>query len=186
MIIALSRARPHGPDRVADRMSVRLVIVGGMLSVFTAPHTSLCTNRCLHSADDQRLALMMLTNTIQGAGYSRIPHLDIGTGAPPRIPRSPMPGKGVAGTTGAAAPGDSLIVRYEAGTADGTMDCTAAATPRRQPDAGQHVQRRRGRQPAVFGQWVAAAQALAASVQNFQSSTASTRPPTLGRSLHRR
>ena len=51
-------------------MGIGLVLVGAMMSVlFSTRSTSLAQTGMAQLQDDQRLALMMLTNVVQGAGY---------------------------------------------------------------------------------------------------------------------
>jgi type IV pilus assembly protein PilW len=166
-----SRARQAGMGLIEllIAMSVGLVIVGGMLSVlYSSRNTSLAQTGFAQLQDDQRLALMMLTNTIQGAGYFPNPLTSTLNTELPANSTFVNAGQSLAGTTGAAAPGDTLIVRYEAGTADGTMDCNGRGNT-----SGANlmlvntfsVDANRNLLCSVNG---GAAQALAASVQNFQ------------------
>lgn len=123
--------RPHfikqaglGLIELLIAITVGLVIVGGMLSVLVSTRaTSLAQTGMAQLQDDQRLALTMLTNTIQGAGYFPNPLTSTLAAELPANTTFVNAGQSVVGTTGASAPGDTLIVRYEAGTADGTMDC---------------------------------------------------------------
>jgi type IV pilus assembly protein PilW len=118
--------------------------------------------------DDQRLALMMLTNVVQGAGYFPNPLTSTLTTELPANTTFVNAGQSVAGTTGAAAPGDTLIVRYEAGTADGTMDCNGRGNT-----SGANLMFVNTFSVDANGNLVCsvnggAAQALSASVQNFR------------------
>ncbi|HTP96275.1 MAG TPA: PilW family protein, partial [Burkholderiales bacterium] len=77
-------------------------------------------------------------------------------------------GQSVAGVTGAGAPGDTLIVRYEAGTADGTLDCNG-----RSNTSGSNQVMVNTFSVDASGNLVcsvngAPVQTLAGSVQNFQ------------------
>jgi type IV pilus assembly protein PilW len=105
-------------------MTIGLAIVSGMLSVLISTRaTSIAQSGMSLLQDDQRLALTMLTNSIQPAGYFPNPLTSTANAELPANSTFLNAGQGVAGTTGAAAPGDTLVVRYEAGTADGMLDC---------------------------------------------------------------
>jgi type IV pilus assembly protein PilW len=150
-------------------MTIGLVIVGAMFSVLVSTRsTSLAQTGMAQLQDDQRLALMMLTNTVQGAGYFPNPLTSTLTAELPANATFVNAGQSVAGATGAAAPGDTLIVRYEAGTADGTMDCNGRGNTTGanlmlvntfSVDANSNL---------VCSVNGGAAQALAGSVQNFR------------------
>jgi type IV pilus assembly protein PilW len=150
-------------------MAIGLIIVGAMMSVlFSTRSTSLAQSGMAQLQDDQRLALMMLTNVVQGAGYFPNPLTSTLTTELPANTTFVNAGQSVAGTTGAAAPGDTLIVRYEAGTADGTMDCNGRGNT-----SGANLMFVNTFSVDANGNLVCsvnggAAQALAGSVQNFR------------------
>jgi len=150
-------------------MALGLVIVAGMLSVlYSTRSTSLAQNGISQMQDDQRLALMMLTNTVQGAGYFPNPLTSTLTAELPANSTFVNAGQSVAGATGAGAPGDTLRVRYEAGVGDGTMDCNGRGNT-----TGANLMLVNTFSVDVNGNLIcsvngAAAVALAGSVQNFQ------------------
>jgi type IV pilus assembly protein PilW len=150
-------------------MGIGLVLVGAMMSVlFSTRSTSLAQTGMAQLQDDQRLALMMLTNVVQGAGYFPNPLTSTLTAELPANSTFVNAGQSVAGTTGAAAPGDTLIVRYEAGIADGTMDCNGRGNT-----SGANLMFVNTFSVDANGNFVCsvnggAAQALAGSVQNFR------------------
>ena len=150
-------------------MALGLVIVAGMLSVlYGTRSTSLAQNGIAQMQDDQRLALMMLTNTVQGAGYFPNPLTSTLTAELPANSTFANAGQSVAGATGAAAPGDTLRVRYEAGVGDGTMDCNGRGNT-----SGANLVMVNTFSVDVNSNLIcsvngAAAVALAGSVQNFQ------------------
>jgi type IV pilus assembly protein PilW len=150
-------------------MAIGLIIVGAMMSVlFSTRSTSLAQTGMAQLQDDQRLALMMLTNVVQGGGYFPNPLTSTLTAELPANTTFVNAGQSVAGTTGAAAPGDTLIVRYEAGTADGTMDCNGRGNT-----SGANLMFVNTFSVDANGNLVCsvnggAAQALAGSVQDFR------------------
>jgi type IV pilus assembly protein PilW len=150
-------------------MVVGMIVVGGILSVlYSTRGTSLAQSGLAQLQDDQRLALMMLTNTVQTSGYFPNPLTSTATIELPSNTTFVNAGQSVAGSTGASAPGDTLIVRYEAGTADGTLDCNGRGNTSGGPlmmvntfsvDASGNL---------VCSVNGAAVQTLAGNVQNFQ------------------
>jgi type IV pilus assembly protein PilW len=150
-------------------MAIGLVIVGAMMSVLMSTRaTSLAQNGLAQLQDDQRLALIMLSNTIQGGGYFPNPLTSTQTIELPANATFVNAGQSVAGTTGAAAPGDTLIVRYEAGTADGMMDCTGRGNTSGANLVMVNTFSVDANSNLVCSVNGAAALALAGNVQNFQ------------------
>jgi type IV pilus assembly protein PilW len=164
-----SRQSGLGLIELLIAMAIGLIIVGAMMSVlFSTRSTSLAQSGMAQLQDDQRLALMMLTNVVQGAGYFPNPLTSTLTTELPANTTFVNAGQSVAGTTGAAAPGDTLIVRYEAGTADGTMDCNGRGNT-----SGANLMMVNTFSVDANGNLVCsvnggAALALAGSVQNFR------------------
>ena len=166
---ALSRQFGLGLIELLIAIAIGLMIVGAMMSVlFSTRSTSLAQSGLSQLQDDQRLALTMLTNTIQASGYFPNPLTSTYTTELPANATFVNAGQGVAGTTGGAAPGDTLIIRYEEGTADGTLDCNGSVNGTGanlvvvntfSVDASGNLT------CSVNG---ATARALAGSVQNFQ------------------
>lgn len=71
--------------------------------------------------DGQRLALIMMTDVIQGAGYFPNP---VANTAADLVAAGPFAaGQAVFGTHNAAAPGDTLAVRYLTASGDGVLNC---------------------------------------------------------------
>jgi len=150
-------------------MVIGLVIVGAMMSVLVSTRaTSLAQNGLAQLQDDQRLALIMLSNTIQGAGYFPNPLTSTQTIELPANATFVNAGQSVAGSTGVAAPGDTLTVRYEAGTADGMMDCNGRGNTSGANLVMVNTFSVDANSNLVCSVNGGAVQALAANVQNFQ------------------
>ncbi|HUL65849.1 MAG TPA: PilW family protein [Burkholderiaceae bacterium] len=150
-------------------MVIGMIVVGGILSVlYSTRATSLAQTGLAQLQDDQRLALMMLTNTVQVGGYFPNALTSTATTELPANATFVNAGQSVAGSTGAGAPGDTLIVRYEAGTADGTLDCNG-----RNNTSGANLMMVNTFSVDASGNLVcsvngAPVQTLAGNVQNFQ------------------
>ncbi len=73
--------------------------------------------------DGQRLALTMLTDVIQSAGYFTNPLVNTAAGALPLVAPYATAGQPMYGTENAAAPGDTISVRYLTASGDGVLNC---------------------------------------------------------------
>jgi type IV pilus assembly protein PilW len=165
----LARQAGMGLIELLIAIVIGMIVVGGILSVLaTTRSTSLAQSGLAQLQDDQRLALMMLTNTVQVGGYFPNPLTSTSTTELPANTTFVNAGQSLAGTTGAGAPGDTLIVRYEAGTADGTLDCNGRGNT-----SGANLMMVNTFSVDASGNLVcsvngAAVQTLAGNVQNFQ------------------
>ncbi|HTT13400.1 MAG TPA: PilW family protein [Burkholderiaceae bacterium] len=150
-------------------MAIGLIIVAGILSVlYSTRSTSLAQTGMSQLQDDQRLALTMLTETVQAGGYFPNPLTSSVTTELPANATFANAGQAVAGTTGAGLPGDTLIVRFEAGTADGMLDCNGNSNTTGVNLVTVNTFSVDANNNLVCSVNGGAAQALAGGVQNFQ------------------
>jgi len=172
---SLARQAGMGLIELLIAMSVGLVIVGGMLSVLYSSRNTSLAQPGLHSCRTTSVLRDDVDQHHPGRGLlPESAHLALSTELP-RIPRSPMPGK-----ASLALPAPQRRATHSS--------CATKRAPRRhdglqrprqhlrrQPDAGNtfSVDAAGNLLCSVNG---AAAQALAASVQNFQSSRVDTTP----------
>ncbi len=107
-------------------LAITMALSAGMLSMLANTRvTSAAQSQMEQFQEDERLLLTRLTDTIQNAGYFPNPQgttqanvLGVVNG------QFATAGQSLSGTTGGAAPGDTLVVRYQASTTDGVMDCS--------------------------------------------------------------
>ncbi len=105
-------------------ITIGLAIVGGLLLLLSNTRAaSLAQSGMAQLQDDQRLALTMLTNTVQSAAYFPNPLTSTASVELPADATFVNAGQGVAGASATSPNGDTLSVRYEAAPADGTLDC---------------------------------------------------------------
>ncbi len=134
------RPRVSGPFSASRRQSglsliemmialaLTMALSAGMLSLLMNTRGSSKAQTQLEQLqEDQRLALIRLTDTVQNASYFPNPQTSAASIELPANAQFATAGQGLTGSSNASAPGDTLLVRYEAGTTDGVMDCTGKA-----------------------------------------------------------
>ncbi|MDE3012360.1 MAG: prepilin-type N-terminal cleavage/methylation domain-containing protein, partial [Pseudomonadota bacterium] len=112
-------------------MAITMALSVGMLNLLMSTRsTSLAQNALEQVQEDQRLVLARLIDTVQNAGYfpgalnSSASTVFTSTQAP-----FTATGQVVYGVSGTGAPGDTLVVRYQAGlpaNGDQTLDCSGS------------------------------------------------------------
>lgn len=105
-------------------MAVTLTLATGMLTLLMSTRSNNVAQNVLEQVqDDQRLVLTRLIDTVQNAGYFPNPTTSSQAIELPANSQFHNPGQSLFGSSGSGLPGDTLVVRYEAGTSDGVMDC---------------------------------------------------------------
>jgi type IV pilus assembly protein PilW len=108
-------------------MTIALFMMAGLLTlVYGTRQNFLAQNGLAQLQDNERLALTLITNVVQSAGYFPDPLVETAAAALPATATFPAAGQSLTGTTSATAPGDTITVRYKSGATDGLMDCTGA------------------------------------------------------------
>ena len=120
--------RQHGLGlvEILVAMAISLFLLGGVFTLFnTTRQTYTAQNGLAQLQDNQRLAMTLLANVLQTAGYFPDPVHSTAGSALPADATFTTAGQSVAGTTGASAgSADTLNVRYRAAAGDATvMDC---------------------------------------------------------------
>ena len=72
--------------------------------------------------DDERMAMTLMTDIIQMAGYFPAPQTNTVGSLAPATPFAQ--GQSIFGTSSTTAPGDSISVRYETAGSDGVLNCS--------------------------------------------------------------
>jgi type IV pilus assembly protein PilW len=118
--------RGFGLAELLVSMALGLVVVGGMLTlVISVRATSLGQSKLAQVQDDQRNALITLSTTVQNAGYFPSA-LSLTSNVANELPATGSfiaAGQILTGTSSTAPASDTLVARYEAAPADGTLDC---------------------------------------------------------------
>lgn len=98
-------------------MAGLLTIVYGTRQNFTAQ------SQLAQMQDNERLAMTLITNVVQNAGYFPDPVSEAASVALPVATPYTTAGQSIYGTAATGSNSDQIQVRYLAGTSDGTMDC---------------------------------------------------------------
>jgi type IV pilus assembly protein PilW len=106
-------------------MAISLFLIGGMLAILqNVRNTYSAQTKLAQLQDNERLAMTLLANVIQSAGYYPNPYANSAGSA---LPVSPSFGAAatpvIFGVTNANPQGDTLAVRYAAANGDQIMNC---------------------------------------------------------------
>jgi type IV pilus assembly protein PilW len=122
------RQRGYSLIEVAVAMSVALFLLGGMFTVLQSTRKNSGNQNLLAQLQDQqRVAMTMLTDIIQQAGYYpnaqtlKLDDVFLVTGA--------FGTKGQTITGGTNAYGDTITIRYQGDATNSVVDCRGAAIP---------------------------------------------------------
>ncbi len=119
---------------------IGLFLTAGLVTLVSAmKNAGIAQDGMTKLQDDERLAMTLMTDVIQSAGYFPDPHTGLTVAMPARVlyGLTWFPGQSVlgTGTFPAAAPGDRLIVRYKTTgslviPSDNVLNCVGATTPK--------------------------------------------------------
>jgi type IV pilus assembly protein PilW len=79
--------------------------------------------------DSERMAMTLMTDVIQMAGYFPSPTLNTMDGSLPATGVFLVAGQSIFGTFSSTAPGDSISVRYMTAGSDGILNCSGLSNP---------------------------------------------------------
>src|SRR5580698_1303189 len=105
-------------------MTIGLFLLGALLVIVQTNRTVFGNqNKLSQLQDSERMAMMMMSDVIQSAGYFPDPTLN--TQASTLTAIAPFAsGQAISGTHTAAAPGDQLFVRYMTASGDNILNCS--------------------------------------------------------------
>jgi type IV pilus assembly protein PilW len=114
-------------------MTIALFLLAGVMTMLSGTRAAAGTQRQLAQLqDNERLAMTVLTDVIQAAGYFPNPVVNTAGGTLPATATFTSAGQGLVGTSVTAGP-DTISVRYATQQSDGSINCvgssTASATP---------------------------------------------------------
>jgi len=108
-------------------MLIGLFLLGGLLTLVQDMRRTFGNQSQLGQLEDnERLAMTLVTDVIQAAGYYPDPTLEtIGQALPtnPLYPRFVQAGQAIGGIHNAAPPGDTIWVQYLTAPSDGVINC---------------------------------------------------------------
>jgi type IV pilus assembly protein PilW len=104
---------------------IGLFLLGGLLTLVQDMRRTFGNqNQLAQLQDNERLAMTLITDVIQAAGYYPNPTLNtIGSALSQAAPFQ-QSGQAIAGTRNPAAPGDSIYVQFLTAPSDGVINCT--------------------------------------------------------------
>jgi type IV pilus assembly protein PilW len=126
--LPMRRARLQGGFTLVELSVATLIglfLLGGLLTIVQDMRRTFTNqNQMSQMQDSERLAMTLITDVVQEAGYFPDPTLETLSGAmlntPPFTAGS---GQAIAGTHNAAAPGDTLSVQFKTAPNDGVINC---------------------------------------------------------------
>jgi type IV pilus assembly protein PilW len=115
-------------------VAIALFLLGGLVTIVQNLRRTDITQRTLAQLQDQqRFALTVITDVVQTGGY--LPNATVWTPAASLLGNGPWEaGQAFYGTHAAAAPGDSLSVRYRTALNDGVILCDGSTNTALGPD----------------------------------------------------
>jgi type IV pilus assembly protein PilW len=108
---------------------IGLFLLGALLTIVQSNRRVFSQqNELAQLQDNERMAMTMMTDVIQSAGY--FPDPTTNTLATALAPVAPFAtGQAISGTFSAAAPGDQIQVRYMTAGGDGILNCSGQSNP---------------------------------------------------------
>jgi len=111
---------------------IGVFLMGGLLTlVQDNKRTFVSQSQLAQLQDSERMALAIMTDVIQEAGYFPDPTTNSATSTMPVVGTTFAAGQAMTGTHNTAAPGDTISVRYATASGDGILNCAGQsnATP---------------------------------------------------------
>jgi type IV pilus assembly protein PilW len=106
-------------------MTLGLFMLGGLVVVVTSNRSSSTDqNKLSQLQDGERMAMTMMTDVIQSAGYFPDPTINNSTGVFTVSAPFTVAGQSMVGTYNAASPGDTITVRYMTADSDTILNCS--------------------------------------------------------------
>jgi type IV pilus assembly protein PilW len=105
-------------------ITVSLFLAGGAIAMLQSTRQTFATQSQLAQLqDNERLAMTFMAEVIESAGYTPSPQTYLNTTVLPVSGATFAAGQGVYGTYNAAAPGDTVTIRYGALPLDNIFNC---------------------------------------------------------------
>jgi type IV pilus assembly protein PilW len=126
----LARAHQYGLTlvEIMVAMAIALFLLAGLFTIVQNIRMSFGNqNLMAQLQDNERLAMTLLGDVIESAGYFPDPTINTSTGALPVNATFATAGQAIVGTSGAAVPGDRITVRFVTAPNDGIINCTGGS-----------------------------------------------------------
>ena len=106
-------------------MAIAVFLLAGLFTIVQGTRTTFGNqNQLAQLQDNERLAMTLITDVVQTAGYFPDPTNNTAAGSLPPVGTTFQAGQAISGQRNAAAPEDSITVRYTTGPNDGIINCT--------------------------------------------------------------
>ncbi len=106
-------------------MAIAVFLLGGLFMIVgNTKRTFIAQSGMAQLQDAERLAMTLIGDVIQQSGYFPDPTTNPAALLMPSGGVWANAGQGLTGTTGGAAPGDTITVRFVSASGDGTINCT--------------------------------------------------------------
>ena len=106
-------------------LAIALFLLGGLFTIVQGTRTTYGNQSQLAQLqDNERLAMTLITDVIQAAGYFPDPQINTAAASLPAVGTTFQAGQAISGQRNAAAPEDSITVRYTTKDNDGMINCT--------------------------------------------------------------
>jgi type IV pilus assembly protein PilW len=106
-------------------MAIAVFLLSGLLVIVqNTRNTFGSQNQLAQLQDNERLAMTLMGDVIQAAGYFPDPTTNTAAGAMPADGAFPVAGQPIIGARQAGAPEDQITVRYMTASGDGIINCT--------------------------------------------------------------
>lgn len=135
MRVAASSQRGFTLVELMVTIAIALFLLGGLVTVVQNVRGTYANQQALvQLQDQQRFAITLLTDVIQSGGYYDNPTGDTLATALPAVAPYFASGQAFYGTQGAAAPGDTISVRFRTAQNDGVINCSGSQNTTLGPD----------------------------------------------------
>jgi type IV pilus assembly protein PilW len=110
-------------------LTIGLFLLGALLIIVQTNRTVFGNqNKLTQLHDAERMALMMMSDVIQSAGYFPDPTINTQDSALSAVAPFAL-GQAISGTYSVASPGDQINVRYMTAGGDGILNCSGQSNP---------------------------------------------------------
>jgi type IV pilus assembly protein PilW len=127
--VVRARQRGYSLIELSIAMVLAVFLLAGLFTIFQGTrHTSTEQTGLAQLQDNERLAMTIITDVVQEAGYFPAPATNSQSAALPLDgSRFQTPGQGVSGSTNNGTQGDNLVVRFATFQGDGVLNCVGGS-----------------------------------------------------------